>query len=129
MKFGIFMGPFHRAGENPTLALERDLALVQWLDYLDFAMGVGRRRRGGTRHRVSARPVAGARRRENRDDRCPARGLVALPRRPAPVLDAGGYGDTLNRRRGRLGQTCQREQGDTGKNSNDRDWRQPPHQR
>ena len=34
MKFGIFMGPFHRAGENPTLALERDLELVQWLDYL-----------------------------------------------------------------------------------------------
>ena len=36
MKFGIFMGPFHRAGENPTLALERDLELVQWLDYLGF---------------------------------------------------------------------------------------------
>ena len=23
MKFGIFMAPFHRVGENPTLALER----------------------------------------------------------------------------------------------------------
>ena len=30
------MGPFHRVGENPTLALERDLELVQWLDYLGF---------------------------------------------------------------------------------------------
>ena len=36
MKFGIFMGPFHRVGENPTLAIARDLELVQWLDYLGF---------------------------------------------------------------------------------------------
>jgi limonene 1,2-monooxygenase len=36
MKFGIFMGPFHRVGENPTLAIDRDLELVQWLDHLGF---------------------------------------------------------------------------------------------
>src|SRR5918999_2728975 len=36
MKFGIFMGPFHRVGENPTLAMDRDLELVQWLDHLGF---------------------------------------------------------------------------------------------
>jgi limonene 1,2-monooxygenase len=36
MKFGIFMGPFHRVGENPTLAMDRDLELIQWLDYLGF---------------------------------------------------------------------------------------------
>ncbi len=36
MKFGIFLGPFHRVGENPTLALDRDLELVQWLDYLGY---------------------------------------------------------------------------------------------
>ena len=36
MKFGIFMGPFHRVGENPTLALDRDLELVEWLDDLGF---------------------------------------------------------------------------------------------
>jgi limonene 1,2-monooxygenase len=36
MKFGVFMGPFHRVGENPTLAIDRDLELVQWLDYLGF---------------------------------------------------------------------------------------------
>ena len=36
MKFGIFLGPFHRLGDNPTLAIERDLELVQWLDALDF---------------------------------------------------------------------------------------------
>ena len=36
MKFGIFLAPFHRLGENPTLAIERDLELVQWLDTLGF---------------------------------------------------------------------------------------------
>src|SRR2546425_11246382 len=36
MKFGIFMGPFHRVGENPTLAIDRDLELVQWLDHLGY---------------------------------------------------------------------------------------------
>ena len=36
MKFGIFLAPFHPLGENPTLALERDLELLQWLDSLGF---------------------------------------------------------------------------------------------
>ena len=36
MKFGVFMAPFHWLGENPTLAIERDLETVEWLDYLGF---------------------------------------------------------------------------------------------
>jgi limonene 1,2-monooxygenase len=36
LKFGVFMAPFHQLGEDPTLSLERDLELMQWLDYLDF---------------------------------------------------------------------------------------------
>ncbi len=36
MKFGIFMAPFHRVGENPTLSLKRDLRLIEHLDYLGF---------------------------------------------------------------------------------------------
>ncbi len=36
MQFGIFMAPFHRKGENPTLALRRDLELISWLDELGF---------------------------------------------------------------------------------------------
>ncbi len=36
MKFGIFLGPFHRVGENPTLAIDRDLELVQRLDHLGY---------------------------------------------------------------------------------------------
>ena len=36
MKFGIFLAPFHRVGENPTLALNRDMELIEWLDYLGY---------------------------------------------------------------------------------------------
>ena len=36
MKFGIFMAPFHRVGENPTLALRRNLELVEHLDRLGY---------------------------------------------------------------------------------------------
>lgn len=36
MKFGIFLAPFHRVGENPTLALKRDLQLIQHLDALGY---------------------------------------------------------------------------------------------
>jgi limonene 1,2-monooxygenase len=36
LRFGIFMAPFHPAGENPTLALERDLELIQHLDKLGW---------------------------------------------------------------------------------------------
>jgi limonene 1,2-monooxygenase len=36
LRFGIFMAPFHPAGENPTLALERDLELIQHLDRLGY---------------------------------------------------------------------------------------------
>jgi limonene 1,2-monooxygenase len=36
LKFGIFMAPFHRLGENPTVAFQRDLELLQLLDRLDY---------------------------------------------------------------------------------------------
>lgn len=36
MKFGIFLGPFHKTNENPTLAIHRDMELVQWLDELGY---------------------------------------------------------------------------------------------
>jgi limonene 1,2-monooxygenase len=32
LRFGMFLAPFHRPGVNPTLALQSDLELVQWLD-------------------------------------------------------------------------------------------------
>ena len=36
MKFGIFLAPFHRVGENPTLALKRDMQLIEKLDDLGY---------------------------------------------------------------------------------------------
>lgn len=36
MRFGIFLAPFHAPGTNPTLALQRDLELVQHLDALGY---------------------------------------------------------------------------------------------
>jgi limonene 1,2-monooxygenase len=36
LRFGIFLAPFHPAGENPTVALQRDLDLVGHLDQLDY---------------------------------------------------------------------------------------------
>src|SRR5438874_12630023 len=36
MRFGIFLAPFHRPDENPTLALHRDLELIQRLDEFGY---------------------------------------------------------------------------------------------
>lgn len=36
LRFGTFLAPFHQPGQNPTLALQRDLELVEHLDRLGF---------------------------------------------------------------------------------------------
>jgi limonene 1,2-monooxygenase len=36
LRFGIFLAPFHPPGQNPTIALERDLELIQHLDRLGY---------------------------------------------------------------------------------------------
>jgi limonene 1,2-monooxygenase len=36
MRFGNFMAPFHPVGQNPTLAIERDLDLIVAMDGLGF---------------------------------------------------------------------------------------------
>ena len=36
LRFGIFMAPFHPVAENPTLSLQRDLELIEWLDHLGY---------------------------------------------------------------------------------------------
>jgi limonene 1,2-monooxygenase len=36
LRFGIFMAPFHKPGTNPTLALHRDLRLIEHLDALGY---------------------------------------------------------------------------------------------
>ena len=37
LRFGVFLPPMHRTGVNPTLALHRDLQLVEHLDRLGYA--------------------------------------------------------------------------------------------
>jgi len=36
LRFGAFIAPFHPIEENPTLAIHRDMELVQWLDQLGY---------------------------------------------------------------------------------------------
>jgi len=36
LRFGAFIAPFHPLEENPTLALQRDLELVEWMDRLGY---------------------------------------------------------------------------------------------
>ncbi|MBX9698593.1 MAG: LLM class flavin-dependent oxidoreductase [Acetobacteraceae bacterium] len=36
LRFGIFLAPFHRVGDNPTLAIGRDMELIEWLDTLGY---------------------------------------------------------------------------------------------
>jgi limonene 1,2-monooxygenase len=36
LRFGAFIAPFHPLDENPTLAIQRDLELVEWLDRLGY---------------------------------------------------------------------------------------------
>ena len=48
IRFGTFLAPFHSVRENPTLALDRDLALVAHLDRLGFdEVWVGEHHSGG----------------------------------------------------------------------------------
>ena len=47
-RFGTFLAPFHATGENPTLALARDMVLVEHLDALGFdEVWVGEHHSGG----------------------------------------------------------------------------------
>lgn len=36
LRFGYFIAPFHRAGTNPTLALQRDLDFIEHIDALGY---------------------------------------------------------------------------------------------
>lgn len=36
MRHGVFLGPWHDTAEDPTRAIHRDLALMEWLDDLGF---------------------------------------------------------------------------------------------
>src|SRR5438034_8307509 len=42
VKFGVFLAPFHLLRDNPTLAMARDLELLEWLDHLGYDAGLRR---------------------------------------------------------------------------------------
>ncbi|TFV58824.1 LLM class flavin-dependent oxidoreductase [Mycobacterium sp. PS03-16] len=49
MRFGVFIAPYHMVGENPTLALERDLQLVEAVEDLGYEEAwFGEHHSGGT---------------------------------------------------------------------------------
>jgi limonene 1,2-monooxygenase len=36
LRFGVFLAPFNPVGQNPTVALEKDLELIEWMDRWSF---------------------------------------------------------------------------------------------
>jgi len=48
MRFGIFLAPFHRMGDNPTLCYENDLETVEWAERVGYdELFVGEHHSGG----------------------------------------------------------------------------------
>jgi limonene 1,2-monooxygenase len=48
MRFGVFLAPFNPVGQNPTVALEKDLELIEWMDRWGFDEAwVGEHHSGG----------------------------------------------------------------------------------
>ena len=91
LRFGTFLAPFHPAGENPTLALQRDLELVEHLDRLRLRRGVDRRAPLG-RHR-DHRLAGDLHRRGGRADPADqARHRRHLDRLPQPALGGRAHG-------------------------------------
>ena len=79
LRFGIFMAPFHPTGQNPTLALDRDLDLIVHLDRLGYDEAwIGEHHSGG--YEIIASPeifIATAAERTQRIEL--GTGVVSLP--------------------------------------------------
>jgi limonene 1,2-monooxygenase len=104
LRFGVFMAPFHPVGQNPTLALERDLQLLEHLDRLGFDEAwIGEHHSGG--YELIAAPdifiaAAAARTRRIRL----GTGVLSLPyHHPLIVADRMVLLDHLTRGRAMLG--------------------------
>ena len=104
MKFGIFLAPFHPPGENPTLALERDLELVQWLDALGFDEAwVGEHHSGGWETITSPEIFIAAAAERTRNIKL-GTGVISLPyHHPLMVADRMVLLDHLTRGRVMMG--------------------------
>jgi limonene 1,2-monooxygenase len=104
MKFGIFLAPFHRPEENPTLALERDMQLIEHLDRLGFDEAwVGEHHSGGWE--IIANPMAFIAMAAARTRRINlGTGVVSIPyHHPFIVADTMVMLDHLTRGRAMLG--------------------------
>jgi limonene 1,2-monooxygenase len=104
MTFGTFMAPFHRVGENPTLALERDLELIEWLDDLGFDEAwIGEHHSGGWETIASPEVFIGAAAGRTRHIRL-GTGVISLPyHHPYMVANRMVLLDHLTRGRVMLG--------------------------
>jgi limonene 1,2-monooxygenase len=48
LKVGMFLAPFHALGESPTVSMQRDMELIEWMDELGYdACFVGEHHSGG----------------------------------------------------------------------------------
>ena len=84
LRFGAFIAPFHPMDENPTLAIERDLELVQWLDTLGYDEAwIGEHHSAGLRDHRQPRGVH--RRRGRAHQAHPPRHRRLVPALPPPV--------------------------------------------
>ena len=79
LRFGIFLAPFHALDENPTNALDRDMALIEHLDHLDYdEVWVGEHHSGGFEIIASPEIFIGAAAQRTRNIRL-GTGVVSLP--------------------------------------------------
>jgi limonene 1,2-monooxygenase len=104
LRFGIFLAPFHALDENPTLALERDLELLEHLDALDYHEAwIGEHHSGG--FEIIASPeifIAAAAQRTQRIKL--GTGVVSLPyHHPLMVADRMLQLDHMTRGRAMFG--------------------------
>ena len=104
LNFGIFMAPFHRTGENPTLSLQRDLELISWLDNLGFDEAwIGEHHSGGWETIASPEVFIGVAAERTRNIRL-GTGVVSVPyHHPFHVADRMVLLDHLTRGRVMLG--------------------------
>lgn len=104
MRFGMFNAPFHWPGENPTLALERDLDLIVLLDQLGFdEVWVGEHHSGGTEIIPAPELVLAVAAERTRHIRL-GTGVVSLPyHNPFTVAHRAALLDHLTRGRTMLG--------------------------
>ena len=104
LHFGMFMAPFHPAIQNPTLALQRDLELIQLLDRLGFdEVWVGEHHSAGTEIIASPEIFIAAAAERTRNIKL-GTGVVSLPyHHPLWVADRAVQLDHLTHGRFMLG--------------------------